>query len=299
MATNPMQRKTRTVITLGVLLLISILIIAFLAFNVINLTKEKQEQAKKSKTTYVLNKDVKSGEKIELDMLTAKVVSSDVLPSTAVKLTGEEDVIAKVDIAANTILTDDLITESSNKINNDTRTQEYNVVILPINLEDGDYIDIRLMLPSGQDYIVTSKKKVEIPDLGGVLSTDTVRINMSEDEILSMSNAIYDAYKINGSKLYATKYTDPGIQEAATPTYPINSETADLINKDPNILTEARVALKNRYSNGGSELRSNYINNAINENADNAQSNVESGMSESITNSQDSRKQYLDSLSGY
>lgn len=302
MATNPMQRKSRNSFLLGMLIMLIItgVIIAFLLLQLMNLKKKQQKEIASSKTVYILNKDVKSGETIDFSALTTKVASGDIVPSNAISLNGEEDIVAKVDMSANTILTSDLIAESDNKINDDTRIQEYNTVILPIDLENGDYIDIRLMLPSGQDYIVASKKKVEIPDLGGVYSENTIKINLSEDEILAMSNSIYDAYKINGSKLYAVKYTDPGMQKAATPTYPVNAEVAALLNKDPNILKEAKEALNARYSqNNLSDLRNNYLNNEITNAGDQAQANVEEGMAASITNSQESRKQYLDSLAGY
>ena len=302
MATNPMQRKSRNSFLLGMLitLVITGLIIAFLAMQLLNIKKEQQKEVASSKKVYILSQDVKSGETVDISLLKSKTVSSDVVPSNAVSLSGDEDVVAKVDLKANTILTSDLITESDNKINNDTRIQEYNTIVLPINLEDGDYVDIRLSLPSGQNYIVVSKKKVEIPDLGGALSTDTIRLNLSEDEILSMSNAIYDAFKINGSKLEAVKYTDPGMQTAATPTYPVNAEVVALLKSDSNILKEAMAALNSRYSQGNlSDLRNNYINSAISNVGDQAQTNAQQGMTESITNSKESRKEYLDSLSSY
>mgnify|MGYP004502530231 FL=1 len=302
MATNPMQRKSRNSFLLGMLitLIITGLIIAFLAIQLLNIKKTQQKEATSSKRVYILSQDIKSGETIDLSSLKTKTITNDIVPSNAISLSGNENVVAKVDLKANTILTSDLITESDNKINNDTRVQEYNTIVLPINLEDGDYVDIRLSLPSGQNYIVVSKKKVEIPDLGGALSTDTIRLNLNEDEILSMSNAIYDAFKVNGSKLEAVKYTDPGMQSAATPTYPVNAEVAALLRSDSNILKEAMAALNARYSQGNlSELRNNYINSAISNAGDQAQTNAQQGMTESITNSKESRKEYLDSLSSY
>ncbi len=301
MATNPMQRKSRNSFLLGMLLTLVItgIIIALLFLQLMNIKKKEQEEKAASKTVYVLNKDVKSGETVDLSTITAKTLPSDAVPANAISLTGEENVIAKVDMNKNTIITSDLITESDNKINDDTRIEEYNMIVLPIDLEDGDYVDIRLMLPSGQNYIVVSKKKVEIPDLGGSLSSDTIRINLSEDEILSISNAIYDAFKINGSKIYATKYTDPGMQKAATPTYPVSAEVVALLKSDPNILKEAMNALNARYGqNNLSQLRNEHLTPAI-AGSEQAQTNVEEGISNSTANSQESRKQYLDTLAGY
>lgn len=207
--------------------------------------------------------------------------------------------VAKVTMNKNTLITTELISKSDNVLQADVRKQEYNMIVLPMNLTTGDYIDIRLMLPSGQDYIVVSKKEVEIPVVGSVDSEDTIWVDLTEDEILHMSCAIYDAYKINGAKLYATKYTEAGMQEAATPTYPVNESTSKLLQNDPNILQRAMKEIASRYSaTDGAGLRNEYINNVINSQGDQAQSNMETNMQESITNSKNSRKKYLDSLTG-
>ena len=206
--------------------------------------------------------------------------------------------IAKLDMKTNTVITLEMISKSDEIMTDDIRRQEYNCVVLPLDLETGDYVDLRLMLPNGQDYIVVSKKQVTIATAGdeaiGTLwsSKDTIWVNLSEDEILSMSCAIVDAYKILGAKLYATVYTDPGMQKAATPTYLINAETAALIQKDPNVLTEALNALRSRY-NGND--RNTHIDTQITKQED-PDGNFIDKMEESITNTKDQRVEYLEAL---
>ena len=207
--------------------------------------------------------------------------------------------VAKVDMNKNTLITTDLISKSDNMVQDDVRKQEYNMVVLPMDLTTGDYIDIRVMFPNGQDFIVVSKKEVEIPQIGGIDSEDTIWVNLSEDEILHMSCAIIDAASVNGAKIYATKYTEPGMQNAATPTYVVNGATSRLLENDPNILERAMNAIRNRYNTGNStEIRNEYINSAINSQADQVQTNIQTNMEESITNSKNARKDYLDSLAG-
>ncbi len=207
--------------------------------------------------------------------------------------------VAKVTMKKNTLVTTELVTKSDNPVQNDIRKQEYNMIILPMDLVTGDYIDVRVMLPSGQDYIIVAKKEVEIPNINGVDSDDTIWINLSEDEILHMSCAIIEAYQIRGSKIYATKYTEAGMQEAAIPTYPLNESTSKLLQSDPNILERAMNAIANRYNNtNAADLRNNYINPVISNQGEQAQSNIETNMQESTTNSKNSRKEYLDSLAG-
>ena len=207
--------------------------------------------------------------------------------------------VAKVNMNKNTLITTELLSKSDSMVQDDVRKQEYNMVILPTDLTTGDYIDVRLMLPSGQDYIVVSKKEVELPMIDGIDSADTIWINLSEDETLHMSCAIYDAFRINGAKLYATKYTEAGMQSAATPTYPVNESTSALLESDPNILERAKNEIRQRYSSGNaSNLRNNYINNTISSQGDQAQTNLETNMQDSITNSKNARQDYLESLGG-
>ncbi len=206
--------------------------------------------------------------------------------------------IAKLDMKQNTVITLEMIAKSDEALTDDIRRQEYNCVVLPLDLETGDYVDLRLLLPNGQDYIVVSKKQVTIAaaedSVAGTLwkSPDTIWVNLGEDEILSMSCAIVDAYKIAGAKLYATVYTDPGMQKAAIPTYLINAETAALIQKDPNVLSEALTALRNRYS--GTD-RNTHVDTQIMKQED-PEGNFIDKMEQSITNTTDQRLEYLESL---
>ena len=309
MATNPMQRRARNSFLLGMLITTLILgvIIALLVLMMMNLKNEQAEL--QAATVYILNKDIQSGGTVTVNDLTQIKVSKSVAPTNAAstatiteaetKTSSNNDeskgknVVAKINMSKGTIVTTDMLGLEDTQ-GSDVRKQEYNTIVLPMDLITGDYVDIRLLLPSGQDFIVVSKKKIEIPIVAGIDSTDTICMELSEDEILAMSNAIVEAYMVNGSKLYAAKYTDAGNQEAATPTYPVNGEVAKLVENDNNILPEALNALRSRYNR---DIRENYINSAISSQED-ATENEKTKMQESITNSQTSREQYLQSLTG-
>ena len=210
--------------------------------------------------------------------------------------TVQKSIIAKVDMKANTVITNSLIARADEIQTDDVRRQEYNMLSLPIDLMTGDYVDVRFMLPNGQDFIVVSKKQVTIPDVNGAYLADTIQMNMSEEEILSLSCAIVEAYRMDASKLYVTKYTEAGLQEAATPNYAVNNEVANEIDKDPNIVQEAKSALSRRYSGGATDLRNNYINGALSTYGDTE--NVPTKVEESITSTQEARQQYLQGLTG-
>ena len=204
-------------------------------------------------------------------------------------------VLAKVTMSKNTLLTRETITKGNNTTSDDVRKQEYNVIVLPTQIQTGDYIDVRLSIGE-LDYIVISKKEVTIPMVGDADSSSTIWLNLTEDEILSMNSAIVDAFKIPGSKLYATTYTEPGIQQSATPTYPISSETYRLMLDNPNIVDQAKQELDRRYNSIQNE-RPN-VNSSIEQNLEEADENLNTKMQESITKTQEERKQYLDGLSG-
>ena len=62
-----------------------------------------------------------------------------------------------------------------------------------------------------------------------------------------MSSAIVENFKTKGSKLYATRYTEAGMQDAATMTYYPNSDVQNAIQNDPNVVIKAiQGILKNR-----------------------------------------------------
>ena len=205
-------------------------------------------------------------------------------------------VIAKVDMNKNTVLTTEMVSKSNEKTTDDLRKVEYNVLTLPSQLQTGEYIDVRLALPSGQDYIVVSKKQVEIPQVSGVDVADTIWLKLTEDEIITMNNAIVDSARALGSVLKVTIYTEAGIQEAATPTYVPSREVAQLIQNNPNIVQESKNILINRYSNN-SDTRNNALNSAINT-GDEGEENLKAKVEESITNSKENRQKYLQSLGG-
>jgi len=212
-------------------------------------------------------------------------------------------VLAKIDMNENTVITPNLLVQSDEVVTDDTRQQEYNMVVLPVDLMTNDYVDIRLMTPDGQDFIVVSKAQVDVPvNNDGTYVTDTVRVNLREDEILAMSSAIVEAYGVLGSKLYATKYVEPAMQVAALPTYTPNAAVTaqidtngDGIIDNPNIVENAAQELATRYSEAAKKARNDYLQNRINSTEDYFE-NIEDMTEEDIGNALTTRQDYLESL---
>lgn len=204
-------------------------------------------------------------------------------------------IVAKVTMAPNTVLTNTLVAKSTERVTADLRRQEYSVILITSQIATGDYIDIRLRMPDGTDYIIASHKEVEIPVIGEMDSPNTISIQVTEDEIVTISNAIVESYMMPGSMLYATRYVEPGLQEEATPTYLPSQKVKTLIDQNPNVTEVAKRELNNRYTNGTNR---NNINDVLNQHAEDAADNVTDRTEEEITLIQDERQQYLDSLAG-
>ena len=202
---------------------------------------------------------------------------------------------AKVEMKKNTVITPALVAQT--QMSNDLRKQEYNMIILQTAIQTGDYIDIRLKLPDGTDYIVISKKEVEIPNISGTDSATTIKLNVTEDEILLMSNAIVEAYWATGATLYATTYIEPGMQQEATPTYLPNPKVAALISSDPNIVQVAKIKLIERYNSTINSIRPN-ITDVLNTYSVEGKTNVESKMQEEANKARTERQSYLEALGG-
>ena len=207
-------------------------------------------------------------------------------------------VLARVDMNAQTVITPEFVVQSSELITDDTREEEYNMLVLPIDLMTDDYVDIRFMTPNGQNFIVVSKARVEVPmNNDGTYVSDTIKVNLREDEILAMSSAIVEAYGLNGSKLYVTKYSDPAMQKAALPTYTPNAAVTSQIQSNPNIVDVAKEELAARYSEASKKVRNDYLQQYINGvDSNEYNTNIQEGMNEDIGTSLTTRKKYLDSL---
>lgn len=318
MAVNPMQRKAKNSFLLGVVitLLISGLIIGLMLMELNKVKKEQQEKEASLKPVYVTTREIKSGETVKPDDFKTVQVDKSAIPSDAITtaninllmierqqtdgtIKDEYPASAKVAIQPNTIVTTEMLNildNSESQVSNDLRLEEYNMIVLPTQLEDMEFIDVRLQLPSGQNYLVVSKKQVQVPVVAGVPSTSTILLKMKEEEILLMSNAIVEAYLIPGAKLYATRYVEPGLQTTAIPTYIPSGEVVNLINSDPNVTQEARSELSARYTATAEQVRPDIQQQVNATKTENEMRDVITKIQEETKKAADERKSYLDSL---
>jgi len=199
------------------------------------------------KTVYVATSNIISGDAITKDNVEKLTVYSS-QPKAGFITESEIGKIALVNIPTDTQVLNTMLTDSS--ISSELREMEYGVVSISSNIIDNDTVDVRIVYPNGEDYIILPKKIVK----GITLDTHSCFLWLTEEEILRMSSAIVDAFLYTGAKIYTTKYIEPNLQEASLITYEPSVSTLLLIQDNPNIIKTAtdelsklvRKAMENR-----------------------------------------------------
>ena len=195
---------------------IGIVITLIWSLNVVSSYKEgtnKDYIANYTTEIVMLNKDVIQGETITDDMLTTARVHVSSAPADQAGY-GAVGKIAKYNIPANIPLVNSMFGE--NIVTIDERIQEVSSVMLPTGLVEGEYIDIKIKMASGLEYVVLPQIKVE-----RIFGT-TVWLYLNEEELYLLNSAIVDTYLSDGVTLYGVRYVDPTTQ------IKIDDDAADL-----------------------------------------------------------------------
>lgn len=186
---------------------------------------------------YVAMDDLPRGTILEADV---NVMLQENLTGLPTELYLQEDALGSillVDVDAYAPIMANMATRE--EVEDDTREYEVSSAILMTNQHVNDYVDIRIMFPTGEDYIVVSKARIK----NLILENSIFYTNLSEAEILTLASAMVDAYTIPGTQIYVTRYLAESLQEEAVPNYPVRGETIALMSTDPNVLEVARQTL--------------------------------------------------------
>lgn len=120
----------------------------------------------------------------------------------------------------------------------------YDIVadVFPIEPAVGQYYDLRIVMPKGQDYVVLSKKRVVN------FYNSAIRVKLDEEEIHQYQSALVDTFLNPGTYLYVTTYIEPNMQKNAMPYYPVGRYVMQIMELDPNIvmLAEQEMVLRRR-----------------------------------------------------
>lgn len=252
-----MKRKTKRIIITAALSSLC-LIIGFIASYYIygilgagELSAKYERELENYKTEYgancyVLLKDVKEGDEVkDSDFKTQQLPTSLNNEELLEDISLVEGARYSRPFKKNSVVYKDMFYNLKD-LPGDLRSYEINVLNLPKNIEEKDYVDIRISFPSGLDYVVLSKKRIEklIRVEDKPEEKPTASFMLTSEEILRLSSALVDAYLTNEALLYTTSYVSAHNQEAAEITYPSNEAVQQLMREDPNVVLKAKIELE-------------------------------------------------------
>lgn len=184
-------------------------------------------------SVYEVSRNTYSGAEIlESDL---KEVSIPVSTLSDASITDMADLVGKyyrVDVAPGTILSKDMLMEEEGVIYK--FPIDITLTSLPVSTTVGDYIDIRMILPNGEEYPVLTHKKIER------LYETTVTFYATEEENMIYLSMLQDMGQHSGTCVfYATKFLEPG-NNFTIAYYPVAHEMENSILFNPNILDTTR-----------------------------------------------------------
>lgn len=189
---------------------------------------------------YTLLDTVKVGELVQRENLLKMTIESRYVPEHAIinieQLIGKK---ALIDLEEKMILTKQMVINENEQIGV-LQTAEFRNIHVPNLLKTGDYVNLRIHFPSGQDYLILKNKEViQIQD-----EYNGLYMNLTEEEILNYSSALVDLTIFPGTRMYFTKYqvviSDVPMFEGYDP-YPLNPNVLEL---SRNELEEEQVFAK-------------------------------------------------------
>ena len=211
----------------------------------------------------------------ELGLLESTVTENYVLSKD--KIVGKQ---YKVAVNPGTPLTMDLVMSENP---DDIYERDVLLPYLPMGLKVGDYVDIRVVMPYGEEMIALERERIY------AVAQDAIKIKLDEAELHIYTSVLKDLalYKDKGLSIYATKYIEPGINTDTIPYYPVRKEMEGFVLLDPNI-SNKKLAIN-------SELR-DIVEARLSTVTDEDAGSLSSGASQEAGDMDSANQAYLDML---
>ena len=186
-------------------------------------------------TVYEVSTKVYSGKEIkESDLIPVSVPQSTCDVASITDMSQLVGKFYKVDIMPGTILSSDMLMEEKSETDK-IYSREITLTSIPVSTLVGDYIDIRMILPNGEEYVVLSHEQIKR------LYDTTITLHVSEEENAILNSVFADLGSYNAYVLvYATKYLEPGKDTDTVAFYPVQHEMENYILYNPNIKDTTR-----------------------------------------------------------
>ena len=236
-----MRRRKNLIIAMVFVLLVAAVGVAWTIYDYTKTIKELKDNNKELGSiieeyennmmdVYEVISDVKSGAVVESFHIGVVEVPLEAVPANAItdvaQLEGKQ---FKIDVKANTCLSEDMMIDYV--LTDDMRELDLVMDSIPIGLEIGDYVDVRICFPLGEDYIALSQKKVV-----GIFD-NVIKVIVNQQDFYTYESMLTDVAIYNHTKIYAVKYVEAGIQEASQNYYPVGLNALETMLSDPNIDT--------------------------------------------------------------
>ena len=189
-------------------------------------------------TCYTVQSATFPGQEITEDLIVEQSIPSSFKNDTFASIEDLVGLYCKVAITPGTPITKDMVMQE--EIIDSLREVDISGNRWPIGLKEGDYVDLRITYPRGEDFIVLSHKRIMS------ITEQTLKVHMTEEEQQLYQAALVDFYlsRSYGSDLYLTKYVEPGIQAEAEVYYSVPSNIESVVRSDPNIVDLAQVTVQ-------------------------------------------------------
>lgn len=179
-------------------------------------------------TGYVLNTDVRAGELVSLDYFDQVTVPEKLILGLITDVSELENTYFRTSLQQGTVLTTEDINYT--EVLDSERYMDLYLDQLPIGVQAGDIIDIRIAFTYGEDFIALSGKKIE------EINSGVLKVKLNENEIVVYNSLLLDRLLYAGTQVYAVQYVDAGSQDTAETFYPVNTMQSDLLLENPNAL---------------------------------------------------------------
>lgn len=184
--------------------------------------------------------DVNSGQEITKEDIIPQTIPTSAVPANAI--TDPNKILGKyfrIGFKTGLTITSDLI----DNVVYDGAVYDKDVFMdsLPLGTKVGDYIDFRVVLPGGEEFVVLSHRRVN------ARFENTIKMNFDEADLWLYTSVMTDRalYKTKGFKIYATKYVDPGRDNKVTSYYPVRKEVMDIVAITSNLSAEQKGKMWN------------------------------------------------------
>lgn len=227
---NRRSRVVSALVGAVVVMVPSAVCIIYLLYNIGVYRKRLDEvdaRGRKTVSVCIARRDVEKGEKVSV----SDIQKLDFEVPEDVNFPEDSDIdglIMSQKVESGSIITSSM-THEDEGFHDDVRLHEFAGIEIGSGVTEGSYIDIRIAMPDGEDFIVAGHKRI----IG--LKEGVISVYVTEQEILKMSSVAVDVGKYEGARVYATMYV-ADYQNDAIPNYPANMEVCQLGNWDPNVL---------------------------------------------------------------